>query len=127
MRASIVEVWGTWDEARWADFFRGHFDPTRYQVVVVDGEDAGALSVERREGEIYLDTVEVAPHYQGRGLGTALIQSVLEDARSRGLPVTLQVNRANRSRRLYERLGFVEIDRTDTHDLMRWAPPKPRV
>ena len=124
MRDSIIEVWGAWDEAHWAAFFRAHFDPAAYQVVIVDGEDMGALSVERRRDEVYLDTVEIAPVYQGRGLGTAVIRDVLTEAWAAELPVTLQVNRANRSRRLYERLGFVQTGRTDTHILMRAAPPE---
>lgn len=123
MRSSITQVWGIWDEPRWAAFFRNHFDPARYQVVVVEGHDVGALAVERRSNEVYLDTVEIAPEYQGSGLGTALIREVLRDAWSQALPVTLQVNRANPSKRLYERLGFVEIGRTGTHYRMQAAPP----
>lgn len=123
MRDSIVQVWGEWDEPRWAAFFRDHFRPDAYQVVVVGGIDVGALAIERRPDAVYLDTIEIAPAHQGRGLGTQIIQDVLTDAWAAGLPVTLQVNRANRSRRLYERLGFVEIGHTDTHYLMRASPP----
>ncbi len=41
------------------------------------------------------------------------------DAEARHLPVALQVNRVNRARRLYERLGFREVGRTETHVAMR--------
>lgn len=120
MRPSIVHVWGSWEEDRWEAFFREHFDPVRYQIVIVNGVAVGALSVERRPDELYLDTVEVDPEFQGRGLGTALIRDVLLRAAREKLPVTLQVNVANRSRRLYERMGFVTTGQTETHYLMRW-------
>jgi hypothetical protein len=42
------------------------------------------------------------------------------------LPVTLQVNRANPSRRLYQGLGFEVTGETATHFLMRWSPPSSR-
>lgn len=125
MRSSITELWGVWDEARWAAFLQEHFDASRYQVVVVEGRDVGALAIERRPGQIHLDTVEIAPEYQGRGLGSALIRTVLEEAWKKGASVTLQVNRANRSRRLYERLGFTETGQTPTHYHMRASPPVP--
>jgi ribosomal protein S18 acetylase RimI-like enzyme len=124
MRSSITQVWG-WEEARWAVFFREHFDASRYQIVVVDGQDVGALWVEQRPTEVYLDTIEIAPAWQGRGLGTAILRAVLADARARGLPVTLQVNRASPARRLYERLGFVETGRTATHYMMCASPGEP--
>jgi ribosomal protein S18 acetylase RimI-like enzyme len=122
MQSSIIEFWGTWDQDRWDTFFREHFNASLYQIVLVGGQAVGALSVERRTHEIYLDTVEIDPNYQGRGLGTALIRTVLADAFTHHLPVTLQVNRANRSRDLYQRLGFTETGRTDTHILMRASP-----
>ncbi len=121
MRDSISQIWG-WEEARWATFYRPQFDPSRYRIVVVDGQDIGALVVERRPTELYLDTVEIVSEHQGRGLGTVLIRDVLAEARAGGLPVTLQVNRANPARRLYERLGFVETGRTETHYRMRASP-----
>ena len=51
------------------------------------------------------------PELQGKGLGTALIQAVLEQGASRALPVTLSVVPANAwAQRLYERLGFQVTD-----------------
>jgi GNAT superfamily N-acetyltransferase len=119
MQESIEAVWGEWDEIHWDRFFRDHFDPMQTQVVVVAGQDVGILRVEERRGEVWLDTVEIAPEHQGRGLGSAIVHAVLEEARSRDRPVGLQVNRANRARQLYERLGFVEVDTTETHYLIR--------
>ncbi|MFJ5996300.1 GNAT family N-acetyltransferase [Streptomyces sp. NPDC092370] len=53
----------------------------------------------------YLWMIGVAPGRQGEGLGTALIQEVLDRCDREGLPAYLEASSA-RSRKLYERLGF---------------------
>ncbi|MGX5187597.1 GNAT family N-acetyltransferase [Streptomyces avermitilis] len=54
----------------------------------------------------YLWMIAVAPGRQGEGLGTALMQPVLDRCDRAGLPAYLEASSA-RSRKLYERLGFV--------------------
>ncbi|MYR40991.1 GNAT family N-acetyltransferase [Streptomyces sp. SID5910] len=54
---------------------------------------------------VYLWMIGVAPGRQGEGLGTALIEQVLDCCDREGLPAYLEASSA-RSRGLYERLGF---------------------
>lgn len=58
--------------------------------------------------EIHINNLAVRQDYQGRGLGTALLQHVLAVGASRDAErATLEVRRSNApARRLYERLGF---------------------
>ncbi|MFI0540108.1 GNAT family N-acetyltransferase [Streptomyces sp. WSLK1-3] len=58
----------------------------------------------------YLWMIGVAPECQGEGLGTALIGSVLQRCDRDGLPAYLEAS-SERSRGLYERLGFQLVDR----------------
>ncbi|MFE0795185.1 GNAT family N-acetyltransferase [Streptomyces sp. Alain-F2R5] len=53
----------------------------------------------------YLWMIGVAPDRQGEGLGTALIESVLDRCDREGVPAYLEAS-SGRSRELYERLGF---------------------
>lgn len=122
MKATVTEVWG-WDDGFQAAYFRDHFDPSRQQIIVVDGRDIGVLAVERHPDGVFLGNIEIAPEEQGRGLGAAIVRDVMTESFGRGLPVALQVNRINRARRLYERLGFVETGRTETHVQMTASPP----
>ena len=121
MKETVSQIWG-WDDERQAAYFREHWNTANRRVIVVDGLDAGVLEVERRPDAIWLANIEIAPEYQGRGLGSAIIRDLLTEARARGVPLTLQVNRVNRARALYERLGFVETGRTETHYLMAAEP-----
>ncbi len=93
----------------------------------MDGRDAGSISVERRPAETYLGRIEIHPGYQGQGIGSRLIQDLLDDAVSRGRPVTLDVLAVNhQAHALYRRLGFHDIARHGDHNIkirMRSTPP----
>ncbi|MFE3259019.1 GNAT family N-acetyltransferase [Nocardia sp. NPDC059229] len=64
-------------------------------------------------GYIDSDTPElaigVAPESRGTGLGTALMTAALDAAREQYDAVSLSVRLENPARRLYERLGFVDV------------------
>jgi ribosomal protein S18 acetylase RimI-like enzyme len=51
--------------------------------------------------------------YRGKGLGSALLTHVMQQARAQGKRVRLRVLRVNTgARRLYERLGFEVVQET---------------
>ncbi len=121
MRPYVEQIWG-WDEEFQERRFRESYDHTETQVVVVDGQAIGLLGVSEREGATFIDQIEIVPDYQGRGIGTALINEVL----ARGRPVELAVLKVNvDARRLYERLGFRVTCETDSHYHMRAEPGHP--
>ena len=83
MRPYVEQVWG-WDEDERR--FRQGYD-TETQVVLVDGLAVGLLRVSESESAVFIDQVEIVPDYQGRGIGTALINDLL----AVGRPVDLGV------------------------------------
>jgi uncharacterized protein len=58
----------------------------RYEAHL-DDELAGVLEYVDKRGRIALVHTEVAPAFEGRGIGAALARFALDDARSRGLRV----------------------------------------
>ncbi len=129
MKDYVAQTWG-WDEGVQAAFFRDRFDPARSQIVLVADREVGVLSLERQPAALLLANLRILPEYQGHGLGTAIIRTILEQARHEGIPVTLQVLKVNPARHLYERLGFVVTGETVTHYLMSTfhkaiSPPLP--
>lgn len=106
MRQYIETIWG-WNDDWQQEYFRRKFDPAARQVVQVEGRDAGVVVVERRPDEVYLGLIELLPEYQGRGIGTQIVNDIKAAAHGAGLPMALHVLRSNDpARRLYERLGF---------------------
>ncbi|MFI0485203.1 GNAT family N-acetyltransferase [Actinomadura sp. 9N215] len=56
----------------------------RYEIRL-DGELAGFVEYEVGEGSVALVHTEVAPAFEGRGVGGSLARGVLDDLRARGL------------------------------------------
>ncbi|GAB5537590.1 MAG: GNAT family N-acetyltransferase [Rubricoccaceae bacterium] len=54
-------------------------------------------------------SMAVHPGYRGRGLGTALLHRMLEDARDHFEAMSLSVSATNPAQHLYQRLGFTVI------------------
>lgn len=121
IREAVEATWGRWDEAFQRRWFEDHWDPGPRRIIVVQGQDVGILQVEWYEDELFLALIEVAPDWQGRGLGSAVIGDVQALAREAGLPLALQVLKGNpKARRLYERLGFVVVEEREERVVMRW-------
>ena len=58
--------------------------------------------------------IQLLPAHQGQGIGTHLVEQFLVEARDLGLPARVVVESDNpRAQALYERLGFVEVRRSD--------------
>ncbi|MEU3185374.1 GNAT family N-acetyltransferase [Streptomyces sp. NPDC006923] len=78
-------------------------DPDNERAELI-GRLMGAIHPHDRAHE-YLLMIAVSPAHQGRGLGRALIEPVLERCDREGVPAYLEAS-SERSSRLYERLGF---------------------
>ena len=122
LREYVELIWG-WDEARHMTLFQRHWNPRRWEVVTVNGQNVGGLSLETRTSEFYISNIELMPEHQGRGIGSAILRDILGEAERRGWAVALQVFKVNgRARELYERLGFRVTAEGDTHFQMRAEP-----
>ncbi len=121
MKEYVTVLWG-WDEEMQQRLFRERFDPSRTQIVVVNGADAGVLRLQRSELEYFIDNIGIAPAYQGLGIGSAVIRDIVREANAKGLPVRLSVLRPNPARRLYERLGFSATEETTERTYMEARP-----
>ncbi|WP_433143449.1 GNAT family N-acetyltransferase [Actinomadura nitritigenes] len=122
----VAAIWG-WDEQDQRDYHARGFDPGHWKIITADGADIGMLSVEYRATEVYLGRIEVHPEHQGRGIGTRLINALLDEAEQQGKDLVLDVLAVNhRAQALYRRLGLREVARHGDGDIkirMRSARP----
>ena len=83
---------------------------TRHYLVALQGEDVvvGYAGLCDYPDEAFVQTLAVAPHAQGRGLGRRLLEALLVEAQRRGQhAVSLEVRADNEpAQRLYARHGF---------------------
>ena len=120
-----------WDEAQKEWFLHMQFDlqtrsyaqafpEAECQVILRDGEPIGRLMLNRTPDRILLVDIALLPEHRNAGIGTALVTMVLNEAVSADKPVVLHVEKHNRARFLYERLGFSISDWNDVYLEMRW-------
>ena len=80
------------------------------------------------ERHYYLPLVGIAPEWQGRGFGSAIMRPILERCDRDRIPAYLEAS-STRNRALYERQGFdvvEEVSVKDSPPLWRmWREPRP--
>lgn len=124
-----------WDDAQKLAFCRmqyhaqkaeydARYPDAQYDVVVLDGRTAGRIWVGRDAEKIHMLDLTLLPWAQGQGVGTALVRSLVEEARATGKRLRHMVFIMNEgARRLYERLGFVVFEEVGgSHLHMEWRP-----
>ncbi len=87
MRTYAEQTFGPWVDHRMRQLLRERLSPSATRIVVLDGRDAGMLEVYESDAEVVLANIRVAPEYQGQGIGTRLISTVVQAAHRRGVPV----------------------------------------
>ncbi|MDJ0521986.1 MAG: GNAT family N-acetyltransferase [Planctomycetota bacterium] len=114
----ITAVFG-WDPEEQERLMDDWLQRVQPDIVTIGGKDAGYLLV-RDDGDVITGlAVVLLPRYQRRGVGTRLVQGVIDRATAEGKPVVIRVLRGNPAKRLYERLGFEAFEETETHIRMR--------
>jgi ribosomal protein S18 acetylase RimI-like enzyme len=125
LRRPALEAATGWDASREAARLRATIRPGQDQIVGFEDQDIGVLGVTREPHRLWLRRIQLLPDSQGRGLGTAILGSLLAQGRLAGLSVFLRVRRDNPAVRLYERLGF-RITAEDEAKYAMTAEPGPR-
>ncbi|MDX1653724.1 MAG: GNAT family N-acetyltransferase [Candidatus Competibacteraceae bacterium] len=103
--------------------YQAHYPQARYQVILKEEVAIGRLYVAPLDGEIRLMDIALLPPWRGLGIGSALVREVMEEGRGSGRLVSLHVEADNPARRLYRRLGFVDVGEVGVYRLMHWHPP----
>ena len=119
------------DEQQWRQWFgewtleeiEGPGSSSTTSVIEVDRERVGRLRIDRTADHLELCGIQLLPRIQRRGIGTAIIEDLQAQAVSAGVPVDLGVEKDNpQARKLYERLGFVQVGETRAEHRLRWNP-----
>lgn len=101
--------------------YRAQFPSARFDIIELDRAPIGRIVVDRTGGFIHIIDQAVVPELRGRGIGTSIMASLMDEAAQGGIPVRLKVASDNDpSMRLYLRLGFTVIDRTEMYLEMEW-------
>jgi GNAT superfamily N-acetyltransferase len=104
--------------------YKAEFPRAEHRIIMLDGRVIGRVLVERTENEHRGVDIALMPEERSGGIGTMLIQELLDEAASVGKPFRISVVRTNPAMHLYNRLGFKTTGETLTHFMMEWVPEK---
>jgi ribosomal protein S18 acetylase RimI-like enzyme len=122
-----------WDDAVKAAFleqqfsaqdhhYRAHYPGATLDVIEVDGARAGRLYVHRGPSDIRIMDIALAPAFRGRGIGTSLLRTLMDEADASARKLSIHVEMNNPARTLYDRLGFRPAGEHGVYVLMERAP-----
>lgn len=139
----LVEVYGTtraeeltlvpWTTEQQQAFVRSQFAAQQHHyaekypaashdIIMANGRQAGRLYVARLDDEIRIVDITLLPAERNSGIGSYLIERLLDEAKSAGKVTRIYVEEFNPSLRLFERLGFSISEQHGMHLLMEWSP-----
>jgi GNAT superfamily N-acetyltransferase len=121
-----------WDEPTKAAFLRMQFDAQHnyyratypdasYDLIVAGENILGRLYVHRDSDGLLIIDLTLLSEHRGRGIGTALLHRVIDEATVTGNPVRVHAERFNPACRLYARLGFRQIEDQGVYLLLERA------
>ena len=94
----------------------------QHLIILVGATPVGCLYVARQEERLHILDITVLPEYGRRGTGTAVLKSLLDEARQTAKAVSIYVENFNPSLRLFERLGFTKVEEEGFNYLMECKP-----
>jgi len=104
--------------------YRAQFPQARFDIIELDGRPIGRIVVDRPGDRLHLIDQAIVPEMRGRGIGTAIMRALMDEAAARRVPVTLEAASSNDpSMRLYLRLGFVPTETAQPYIELAWTPP----
>ena len=106
MRPHVMAAGGTWEEERRREESAEEAINPSASVIMIGTVEAGILTIERLPCEFQLQTLYLLPSFQDLGVGSSLVSSLQQEAKSRCVPLRLQVLKVNPAKAFYERLGF---------------------
>jgi ribosomal protein S18 acetylase RimI-like enzyme len=106
--------------AQTADYQR-NYPAASFQIIERDGVDAGRLLVLRADEKIHVIDIALLPEHRGAGIGTKFLKELQAEAKAAGKPLSIHVEQFNPARRLYERLGFRQVEEKGVYLLLEWS------
>ncbi len=121
-RKYIEQVWG-WDDSYQRERHNKEFASHDFRIIQFRGTDVGFLITSCTSDMLKVNQIYILPEYQGRGIGSACLTRIIDDANLEQKSVVLKVLKVNtRGIAFYQRLGFTIVGESTTHVQMERLP-----
>ena len=115
----VIENYGSWDEDQQKGMFKTYIENAfnNIQIVLVEDKKAGFFDgCNILNGDYQINNICLLPEFQGKGIGGKFLEKVIAEHKDQN--IHLKVFKQNRAKKLYEKLGFVVCDETETQYIM---------
>ncbi|WP_297351189.1 GNAT family N-acetyltransferase [Paraburkholderia sp.] len=110
----IAQTFG-WDESYQQARFDTQYGDDALSLIWRGAEIAGCLALRNETPSLHVSLLLLWPTYRGEGIGREVMQMVMSQATSAGMPVTLSCFLSNQAAlKFYEALNF-SVTSTDEH------------
>lgn len=99
--------------------YRKHYLQAQFLLIEAGGVLIGRVYFEHAAHELRLMEITVDAASRNQGIGRAVSAALLQQARDSGVPMGLHVESFNPAKRLYERLGFRDVETRGIYVYMR--------
>jgi len=111
----VERIWG-WNEEEQRRLHLKRFSSQEFSVIQLSGVDVGIMAIVKEPDCVNINQIFILPKYQGKGIGTACVRQVVDDAATTKLSVKLQALKVNnRAIAFFQKLGFKKIGESGTH------------
>jgi ribosomal protein S18 acetylase RimI-like enzyme len=100
--------------------YQQHFRLAQFQIVSVNGQDAGRLYYGWEGEDLRLIDIAILPVHRHRGIGTILIKELMRQAAAHAGSLVLRVEMNNPARDWYIKLGFIAGIHDGLYQQMQW-------
>jgi len=104
------------------DHYAKKYPTASHDVIVCDDRPVGRLYVARLDQEIRIVDITLMPAERNAGIGSRLLEQLLDEANGSGKITSIYVEEFNPSLRLFERLGFSPSEQHGIHLLLQCNP-----
>lgn len=112
----VDNIWGWDEEYQKKDFDSDFSNLEQFQIIEISGKISGFVQTYEHDDTVELVEIHLIPEMQGKGIGSHIINSILEKAKSESKIVRLGCFKENHgAKKLYLKLGFIQTEQTDTH------------
>lgn len=121
VRPYVEKIWG-WDEGyQQKDFDRDFSHIEHFKVIEMDGRLVGFVQCCLEHSCYHVVEMHLRPEYRGKGIGSDILKALQESCMVQGRKIQIGYFKENdKAKNLYQKLGFVQTEETDTHYILEW-------
>ncbi|MGH2553134.1 MAG: GNAT family N-acetyltransferase [Chitinophagaceae bacterium] len=98
--------------------YKEKFPGAAFQLIVYKKKPAGRFYTWQGDNEIRLIDITLLPQFRGRGIGTFLLQDLINQSNRILKKISLHVEPSNPALKLYQQMGFIHIKNNGRHYYM---------